>query len=253
MGISSAAESREVEAWAVAYPEVAAEITAIQEGLESYAATHAIAPGAGVKEKLFATINKASVADTRNVIVKDMGTAAGAKIRSISPAWKYAAAASIVLLTGSMIFNYTFYNKYTTANKELSSTQELLAQEKDHISKIKHDMDIVHNRYSMAVGLKGMDKTPDATAKIFWMQDTHEVMIDASNLPDAPAGKQYQFWAIVDGTPVNGGMIITNDKGIKFHMQQMKSFGKAQFFAISLEKEGGNSKPTLVVSMGKII
>ena len=253
MGASSAAESREVEAWAVAYPEVAAAITTIQLDLESYAQTHAIAPGADVKEKLFARINRASVADTRNTIVKDMGTGEGAKIRSISPSWKYAAAASIVLFIGSMIFNYTFYNKYKTADKELSSTQELLAQEQDHISKMKHDMDIVHNPYSMAVGLKGMDKTPDATAKIFWMQDTHEVMIDASNLPDAPVGMQYQFWGIVDGTPVNGGMIITNDKGVKFHMQQMKSFGKAQAFAISLEKEGGNTKPTDVVSMGKII
>jgi len=36
-------------------------------------------------------------------------------------------------------------------------------------------------------------------------------------------------------------------------MQKMKSFGKAQAFAISLEKAGGNSVPTLVVSVGKII
>jgi anti-sigma-K factor RskA len=35
-------------------------------------------------------------------------------------------------------------------------------------------------------------------------------------------------------------------------MQKMKSFGRAEFFAISLEKEGGNPTPTKVVSMGKI-
>jgi anti-sigma-K factor RskA len=33
----------------------------------------------------------------------------------------------------------------------------------------------------------------------------------------------------------------------------MKSFGKAQAFAISLEKAGGNPTPTTVVSLGKII
>ena len=48
-------------------------------------------------------------------------------------------------------------------------------------------------------------------------------------------------------------MIITNDNGTKYRIQKMKSFGKAQAFAISLEKEGGNTTPTTVVSMGKII
>jgi anti-sigma-K factor RskA len=114
------------------------------------------------------------------------------------------------------------------------------------------DMRWVHSPYSKPVALKGMEEMPDATAKIFWMENTGDVMIDASNLPDAPKGMQYQFWGIVDGTPVNGGMIITNDKGQKFRMQKMKSFGKAQAFAISLEKEGGNPTPTHVVSMGKI-
>jgi hypothetical protein len=35
-------------------------------------------------------------------------------------------------------------------------------------------------------------------------------------------------------------------------MQKMKSFGKAEAFAISLEKEGGNPTPTKVVSKGVI-
>jgi anti-sigma-K factor RskA len=111
---------------------------------------------------------------------------------------------------------------------------------------------VVHSPYSMPVALKGQEVMPDATAKIFWMQNTKEVMVDASNLPDAPSGMQYQFWAIVDGKAVDGGMIITNDKGKKFRMQKMKSFGRAEFFAISLEKEGGSPVPTKVVSMGKI-
>ena len=46
MGLSSAAETAEVAAWAKQYPEVAAEIEVIQSGLESYAQTHAVAPAA---------------------------------------------------------------------------------------------------------------------------------------------------------------------------------------------------------------
>ena len=57
MGLTSAAETAEVAQWAKQYPEVAAEIEAIQSGLEGYAQTHAVTPDASVKEKLFAAIN----------------------------------------------------------------------------------------------------------------------------------------------------------------------------------------------------
>jgi len=46
MGLTSAAETAEVAAWAKQYPEVVAEIEAIQSGLEAYAQTHAITPAA---------------------------------------------------------------------------------------------------------------------------------------------------------------------------------------------------------------
>jgi len=93
------------------------------------------------------------------------------------------------------------------------------------------------------VSLKGLEAAPDAAAKIFWMQNTGEVFIDPSNLPDAPAGKQYQLWAIVDGKPVDAGMILTSKKGDKYRIQKMKTFGKAEAFAVTLEPEKGNPTP----------
>jgi anti-sigma-K factor RskA len=75
------------------------------------------------------------------------------------------------------------------------------------------------------------------------MKNTGEVYIDPSNLPEAPAGKQYQLWAIVDGKPVDGGMIITTKKDNKYRIQKMKTFGKAEAFAVTLETEGGNPTP----------
>ena len=62
-------------------------------------------------------------------------------------------------------------------------------------------------------------------------------------MPAAPTGKQYQLWAIVDGSPVDAGM-ITTDKG-SYSIQKMKSFGKADAFAITLEKTGGSPTPTM--------
>jgi anti-sigma-K factor RskA len=243
--LTSAKESEQVQAWVKQYPEVAAELKAIESGLEDYTQNNAVEPAKNVKEKIFAQINIAANSDAnRNVPL--------AKIVNIKSYWKWAAAAAVALLMGSAIINMVYYGKYIAANNNLKETQQLLAQEQQKSNEIKNDLAVVQNPYSMAVALKGTEALPDATAKIFWMTNTGEVMVDASNLPDAPAGKQYQFWVIVDGVPVDGGLIITNDKGIKFRMQKMKTFGKAQAFAISLEKTGGNPTPTAVVSMGKI-
>ena len=81
---------------------------------------------------------------------------------------------------------------------------------------------------------------PDALAQIFWNRATQNVYVADISLPNAPAGKQYQLWAIVDGKPVNAGMINT-----KKTPQQMINFAKADAFAITLEKAGGSETPTL--------
>jgi anti-sigma-K factor RskA len=88
-----------------------------------------------------------------------------------------------------------------------------------------------------------LEAAPDAAAKIFWMENTGEVYIDPSNLPQTPNGMQYQLWAIVDGKPVDGGMILTSKKGDKYRIQKMKTFGKAEAFAVTLETQAGNTTP----------
>jgi anti-sigma-K factor RskA len=250
MGLTLEAETAEVVKWAKQYPEVTAEIEAIQAGLENYAQTYSVTPDASVKEKLFASIN---IAKTAPVIDLKTGNNATAKVYSISPVWKYAVAASVALLIGSMILNYIFYNKYQTANTELASSQLELQQQKDLADNMNREMGVMTDKNALPVSLAGMPDVPDAAARIYWMTNTKDVYIDPSNLPQAPAGKQYQFWAIVDGVPVNGGIITTQINGKTVHIQKMKSFGSAQAFAVSLEDAGPEKPaPTKVMVMGKI-
>jgi len=58
----------------------------------------------------------------------------------------------------------------------------------------------------------------------------------------APKGMQYQLWGMVDGKPVDGGLITSKD-GKTYSIQKMKTFGRAQAFAITLETEGGHPQP----------
>ncbi len=250
LGASSAAENAQVLAWAAEFPEIAQEIAAIQNALESFAIANAIEPKASTKAAIFAKINEqVSTKQTPVISLSESNT----PVYAMSNKWKLVAAVSIGILVISAALNVFYFNKYTTTNENLAVTKQALANEQAMAKDLKSNWDIARNPNNTLVSLKGVESNPDATAKIFWFQQTGEVLIDASNLPNTPSGMQYQFWAIVDGKPVDGGLIITNDTGKKYLIQKMKSFGKAQAFAISLEKAGGSPSPTTVVSLGKII
>ena len=251
MGLASATETAEVQLWAKQYPEVAAEIESIQMAMESYAQSHAIAPDASVKEKIFAEINSNQTAPVINLKTTDTGTA---KVYGVSSFWKYAAAASIILLAGSLIFNYTFYNRYKTASDNLEVAQAELNEQKFTAQSMDSAIRVMGDMHATPVAVKSIDSTSaDMGARIYWMKNTNEVYIDPTNLPKAPEGKQYEFWAIVDGAPVNNGVITGVVNGKKVYLQKMKSFGKIQAFAISIEDAGAaKTKPDKVIAVGSI-
>lgn len=244
LGMASDQEMAEVIAMSKNYPEIAAEIKAIELSMESYAQANAIRPAASLKQKIFANLDTSSAKD------KNVSTTEITPVVSIWSGWKYAAAAAIFLLVGSIVMNIVYYNKYKTANndyaaaeREKNKVQDQLFAMQQSNEQMKNDMNVVQSKYSEPVSLRGLEAAPDAAAKIFWMKNTGDVYIDPSNLPDAPSGMQYQLWAIVEGKPVDGGMIVMTKKGDKYRIQKMKSFGKADAFAVTLETEGGNPTP----------
>ena len=257
-GLTSPEETLQVEQWAQQYPEVKTEIDELQDAIERYAMAQAIQPDAELKDKILAKIKPAdtvkdnefsqirSTTQVQDTVEKDQPIEAG-KLYSIPVYYKWAIAASVILLIGSLILNYTFYNKYQNSSRELQVAKNELEKQQQMAEAMSGDIKVVSDRNAMPVVLNGTDKAPDAVAKIFWMKNTGDVYIDPTNLPKAPAGMQYQLWAIVDGKPVDAGMIpltVETKKGT-YHIQKMKSFGKAQAFAITLEKAGGSATPTL--------
>jgi anti-sigma-K factor RskA len=227
----------QVQEWADQYPEVRAELNEIERSMESYAMAHAIEPSTTSKKEIFRKIN---AEENAKLTIPPAAT-----VRSIAPFWKYAAAASVILLIGSAVLNITYYNKYQKANTAYIQTKNALVAVNENVRMMDSDLNVVKNKYSLPVSLDGLPAAPEAAAKIFWMKNTGEVYIDPSNLPNTPEGMQYQLWAIVDGKPVDGGMIITSKTEKKYHIQKMKSFGnvKVQAFAVTLESEGGNPTP----------
>lgn len=260
-GLTSANEAILVEKYVAAYPEVADELSGIINSLETYANSFAVQPDASVKDKIFSRIDKEStnkmfsstatfIDDSKNNLHKN---GESGKVATIGSYWKFIAAASIILLVGSIALNIAFYNKGVDSAKALQQNQQELAGLKEETKLMEGDMQVVQNKYSRPVSLRGLEAAPNAAAKIFWIENTGELYIDPSNLPDAPTGKQYQLWGFVDGKPVDAGMIQTVEKKDKFRIQKMKSFGRAEAFAVTLENETGNKAPKgPIYVMGKM-
>lgn len=243
-GTASLQEIDLVQSYLVTFPEVAEELSKIEADLETYAMLFAVEPDVDIKEKIFEKINY----ESRNLNFNIAGVNGNLKsptdkMVSLPYYMKFVSAAAIVVLVSSVALNIVQYNKNNDINKILIKSDAELAVLKQDNSELSTDMDVVQNKYSKPVSLHGLDASPNAAAKIFYIENTGEVYIDPSNLPDAPEGKQYQLWGIVDGKPVDAGMILTSKKGDKYRIQKMKTFGKAEAFAVTLETEKGNQAP----------
>jgi len=258
-GLASAEEAVQVQQWVKQYPEVADELAAIEASLALYAQENAVQPDVSVKEKIFDRINEGEKA---KVVPLNSANESPLKVVRISSAWKNVAAAAIVLLVGSAVFNIIQYNKNNAITTELAQTKQQaaeLAQAKKQLEDDKSDLNnyvgTARNPYSQSVSVT-VANAPDSSAKVFWMKNTGDVFVDPSNLPALPTDKQYELWAIVDGAPVNAGIIINTAKGNTYRVQQMKAFGnvKVQAFAVSIEPKSGvpAAKPTVVYAVGPI-
>jgi anti-sigma-K factor RskA len=74
-------------------------------------------------------------------------------------------------------------------------------------------------------------------------------MLDIDGLPPPPDDHDYQVWAIVDGTPVDLGVL---DSQLGIH--RMRSIADATAFTVTIETLGGNPVPNLdrMVLLGEV-
>ncbi|RYF91798.1 MAG: anti-sigma factor [Chitinophagaceae bacterium] len=233
-GIASPQEEALVLQWVEEFPEVREELKEIEEIMEQYAMIEGIAPNERVKARLQERLQLKGTADTDD----------SAAVLPMLNRWKSIAAAAILLLAGSAIINFVYINKLKQERLANASAQQELLLAKQQFDDVNKEMEIVHNRYSQAVSLAGLEAAPEATAKIFWIKNSGEIYLDPTHLPAAPTGKQYQLWGIVNGQPVDAGLIIPTGNGT-VRLQKMKSFGrvKVEAFAVTLEDAGGSATP----------
>jgi anti-sigma-K factor RskA len=239
MGLASEPERAEFERLCLQYPELVAARKKFEESLEGYASDHATPPPPEIKAKVLEAVKK--LPDGR-----DQGSAP----RRIQVLPGLAIAASILLLIG-MAF---LYYQTRQENQDLTTINQRLKESLDTtnktLKKIVEEQKVVSNPDITVVNMVGTQVAPRSSANIYWDSARSDVYLVVKNMPRLPSDQQYQLWALIDNKPKDLGVFdATDDKVIL----KMKNTQKAQAFAITIEKKGGNTSPTLqkMQSLGK--
>ena len=261
-GMLSEADAQEVYRLSQQYPEIQAEIKQIEEALEEYAGhTSGTLPGHDLLKEVMNHIDEES--NSSNGVHSNRSVQNPAPLTSIfapkspdsSPANSslpkeegreflrssfYSWAATLLLLAslGLNIFLYRRQqNLQNLTNTLIRNNSELKSSLKGQNTRLA----VYEDTAFKATSLLGTDLNKLASAVVYWNPESNDLFLKVNSLPDPEVGKQYQLWALQNGTPVSAG-VIESLQGLK----QMESVsGETQAFAVTLEPLGGRDNPSL--------
>jgi anti-sigma-K factor RskA len=256
LGLASAEEAAEVEMLCAQHAEIKNAVDEFALVIEREAFNNAVAPPPALKDKLLSDLaGEFSTTEDSVAPIVPLHTAGAANVRRIS-GLKYVAVAAVVLLIVSTIFNAYLYKSYRAANNRyealLTERNSLQANNdvfRTKLNGLEESMRIMQNPDVRIITLSGTKGKENNLAAVYWDSKTKDVYLLPTRMDAIPTGRQYQLWAIVDGKPVDAGLV-----GDCNGLCKMKNIPNAQAFAITLEKTGGSPTPTLseMYVMGKV-
>lgn len=250
LGLTSPDEARLVERMRGSEPSVRAELEAIEAALEEQAMRTAVAPPPAMKAVILGRIaQEPRKGDTPVIPIA----------REQKRPFNWLAAASVGGLVLSGLMNFLQFSELRDVRTELArleNDRSVLAEElqvqRANFQHSQEQLAVVMDPRRQTVLLNGVGNALGSKARIYWDKDAQAVHMDPMSLAELPAGQQYQLWALVDGKPVDAGVI---GKGDAAHaLQRMKDVPNAQAFAVTIEQEGGSPTPTLsaMVLLGNV-
>ncbi len=239
LGTASEQERKEVECMSKIYPEIKTELSALEQSIGQYISFYQKTPPAHLKEKIFAQM---TFDETPAVETELPGVETEPEISTIKvvPMWSKLAIAASLLLAALSVSLYVSKNKVSEEMAAVKTELEGINAQKAQTDQL---LALYGNSQNELVTLKGTEKSPESEVKVFWNKQNNEVALLVDKLPKTDAAHQYQLWTIVDGKPVDMGMIDADFDG-KIHTMKTIS-GNVAAFAITLEKAGGSPSPTL--------
>jgi anti-sigma-K factor RskA len=247
LGIASREEMHELESLSLQYPEIDEAVEEYRAALETFSTLHKMDPPPGLKEQIWSALkdedNDQAAIDTGNHVVP-FTVSAEKRNKNTVPM-----AAAIVLLAGSLLLNFVFWNKAKSTEAAMASMkteqEKMLADNqsfRQQLEQARQQFRVLFDPAVKSIALAGVGNHTGNSAMLLWDSRTKEVYLSLKNMPPPPKGKQYQLWAIVNGKPVDAGMYALQQQD---DLQKMKVIPTAEMFAITLEQEGGSPTPTM--------
>lgn len=255
LGLATKTEVAEVEELRLQYPQIDEAIDEFSVSLEKQALENAVPPPPEVRSKILAAIADEDTFTAPVFPLTNDQTNVSTPVRSLRT-WRFAAAASIILFIASAASNFYLFTRYKQSN---TAYQALLVERNSLQANNQVYQTRLHEWSSAAemmadpkmamIKMTGV-KERSNMATVFWDTRNKDVYVMTNKLPKVTPGKQYQLWAMVDGKPVDAGMLDPTCTSIC----KMKNIPQAQAFAITLENSGGSATPTMeaLFVMGKI-
>jgi Anti-sigma-K factor rskA len=238
MGLCSPEESAELELLRTRHPQVNEAVQQFEIEFEKNALQNASATSEQLDNKILQALN-ALQTPVVNINSRQH------KAKEIT--WlKPVAAAAVVLLAASSIFNYTLY-------KKTQEQQIALAQKEKVTSLPEKDYAILKTPGITPVAMYGVFPHNICRCTLFWDKKTGKAYMMIHHLVPSGTEKQYQLWAMVNDKPVNVGMVEDN---IRDRFIELKNVPEdATAFTLTLENAAGSTTPTVEQTYlsGKII
>ncbi|MGJ7031304.1 anti-sigma factor domain-containing protein [Niabella hirudinis] len=244
LGIADAEEAAELERMRSLHPEVHAALLEFEKELELMAQKNAIPVKEATKHQIL-----------KNLHVPQQTRSVRSKTNLIAFSKSLVAAAAVLLIV-SIGYNIYAYQKVKVLEREnrdlaLQRTQLYARNQtlQTRTEVLGSSLQFFSDPSSLKIALMGIKETATTKAVVIWNTKNKEVRLSLQGLPAPPPDRQYQLWALVNGTPVDAGVI-----GDCATVCELKNVENAQAFAITLEKAGGSSTPSLdqLQAMGKV-
>ncbi len=227
LGLCSAEEAIELEQLRNTHPELKEAMLQYEIELEEKMMKAIQLPSTETDEKILR-----SLAALQTPVI----SIAQKKVAKNTSWYKTLAAASVLLLITSSYFIYTL-------NKKTNTLEQQLAETKNTTEGLPAaDYAIMKNPSITPVAMYGFGTHSICRCTMFWDKKTGKLYIMIHHLPQSSSEKDYQLWAMVDGKPVNVGIIKDEIRGRFIEMQNVPS--NANAFTVTLENSGGSIAPT---------
>lgn len=235
-GILSEKENLEVHEYAQKYPEIKAEIEAIE------------ATVLNITEKTSPGLTKTSFEDlsVRLGKVKPLQSQTIKK----TPISSYLGWAASIIFAAGLLWMYLendkLKSKIEITNQEKQTLEEQILKAREEVAGTSTILNQLRDKNVTVVTLGGQTVSPTSFAKAYWNTEDDKVYIDAQGLPEPPPGFTYQVWSLKLNplTPTSVGLLddfASNDNRVF----ELPNANETEAFGITLEPEGGSESPTL--------